>query len=307
MEGKRDKVFFGYLRSEVEGPDRDVSRTNSRTKITITTAESIKSEGPAEGNRDKVEKVCQLVEKQPFSSKFVGFVDREFRNFAVRDEIEDSLGAQNLLNRLVWSRGHSIENYLFNFETVRRPLRICTPDPMVSQRAMDILRENFRELINVACALGLAAREVGEMEFVRSTVTWPMVTISGSKFQWDTDKWRLKLQQHSKFDAQVVDSVVQNFETFLTIAQSSNEANVRWACDGHLGYRLIWQGYASIVNHVCLSNEDTKPMAPTQRSAVLGVKDDIKFNHLVDSWTNGINKAPEETPLVCFAMVGAAT
>ena len=306
LEGTRDKSFFDSFSLAIANREGDTSGITSRSRPAIVTAESIKADIPGEGNRYKVEKVCELVGSYSFASKFVGFVDREFRKFRLGDRVEDKLRTQRRQGRLVWSRGHSIENYLFDFDTVETPLRVCTPDPEIAQSALEILRANFEEIVNIACSLGLAARDLGQMELVRRTVTWDIAVLSELGVQWDIDKWRLALNRDSRLDSQTVDSLVQNFERWLGIVRASNQADVRWACDAHTGYRLIWQGYASIVNHVCLNQQDTVGKASSQRSAVLGVNDDIKFNHLVESWISGMSPSAVDTPAVCFEMVGAA-
>ena len=195
LEGTRDKRFFDSFSITFADSEGGNVGTNSRPRPAITTAESIRSDIPGEGNRDKVEKVCELVGSFSFGSRFVGFVDREYRKFRLDDRVEDKLKAQRRQGRLVWSRGHSIENYLFDFDTVRTPLRVCTPDPEIAQNALEVLRANFEEIVNIACSLGLAARDFGQMELVRRTVTWDLAVLSGPNVQWDTDKWRLALGQ----------------------------------------------------------------------------------------------------------------
>ena len=250
LEGTRDKRFFDSFSITIADSEGGNVGTISPPRPAITTAESIRSDIPGEGNRDKVEKVCELVGSLSFGSRFVGFVDREYRKFRLDDRVEDKMQAQRRQGRLVWSRGHSIENYLFDFDTVRTPLRVCTPDPEIAQSALELLRANFQEIVNIACSLGLAARDFGQMELVRRTITWDIAVLSGPNVRWDTDKWRVALTRDPRLDSQTVDSLVQNFERWLGIVRASNQADVRWACDAHTGYRLIWQGYASIVNHV---------------------------------------------------------
>ena len=306
LEGTQDKRFFDSFSLTIAGREGGTEGTTSLPRPVITTAESIKSDIPGEGNRYKVEKASELVGSHSFGYRFVGFVDREFRKFALDDRVEDKLKTQRRQGRLVWSRGHSIENYLFDFDTVRTPLRVCTPDPEIAQNALGILRANFGEIINIACSLGLAARDLGQLESVRRTISWDITVLSGPDVQWDIEKWKLALKRDARLDSQTIDSLVQNFERWLGIVRTSNQADVKWACDAHTGYRLIWQGYASIVNHVCLTQQDTVGKASNQRSAILGVNDAIKFNQLVESWISEMSPSAVDTPALCFKMVGAA-
>ena len=75
LEGSNDKAFFMRMCEAAFG-------TAPQSLVTITTAEQIKAEDSVVGNRDKVEKVCELVARRSFRNRFLGFVDREFRGFA---------------------------------------------------------------------------------------------------------------------------------------------------------------------------------------------------------------------------------
>jgi len=47
------------------------------------------------------------------AERSIGFVERELRYFDLEDCIHDLIGDHKAVNHLVWSRGHSIENYFF--------------------------------------------------------------------------------------------------------------------------------------------------------------------------------------------------
>ena len=159
LEGSDDKSFFDILLDMARGSPgyQDVSLGT----VAIETAERVKSDGLGEGNRQKVEKVAGLVAGTSFQERFVGFVDREFRKFRKGNMIADSLRAQRRVDRLVWSRGHSIENYLFDFQVFRVPLRDSSVDAETAETALVWLEQNFKEILGVACALGFAGIEMG--------------------------------------------------------------------------------------------------------------------------------------------------
>ena len=306
LEGTRDKRFFDVLHFAMEDLEDNCRDNKGQLRIITTTAESIKADNPGEGNRQKVENVCQIVAGYPCRERFVGFVDREFRRFRFGDILEDCLQSQHRIGRLVWSRGHSIENYLFDFAIVKNPLRVCTPEPEVARSALDILRNNFVELINVACSLGLVGRELGQLDLVRRSVRWEFIEVLDEMLRWDIVKWRRQLEDDPRLDSETVDHMLSEFKRWLDIVRSSSPVDVRWACDGHMGYRLIWEAYASIVIYVCSTLDDFEGPPTRHGRAILGVNDAIKFNQLVESWHADNNSGTNDTPAICFEMVGVS-
>ena len=170
LEGAQDKAFFDILCQAVGIIPLRLNAHSS--PLAITTAESIKSDTIVVGNRDKVEEICELIKGQSFQFRFAGFVDREFRDFKIAESIRDEVHAQRCIGRLIWSRGHSIENYMFDFDVIKEPLHDASPNTDIAQRALEVLETIFPEVLSVACALGLAARERNLLNVVRKTIHW---------------------------------------------------------------------------------------------------------------------------------------
>ena len=302
LEGSQDKAFFEILLQTIEQVPKPARA--GRIPVAITTSETIKSDTAGEGNRQKVERICKLVAYSSFRQRFVGFVDREFRKFTFGDRIDDNLATQRRLGRLVWSRGHSIENYVLDFEVVRQPLYDFSTNGQVALSALKRLQENFQTILNIACALGLAARDAHEMETVRRTVHWETVGFVDSTVRWDIDRWRVALVQHSHLTLETSDNLVRQFEHWLDAAQSSNPVDVRWACDGHIGLNLIWTAYARFIYDISGSEDGVGGKATNQRDALLGVNDNAKVNHLARRWAQTMAHTVTDTPRVCFDLVG---
>ena len=80
--------------------------------IVIDSAEMIRECEGVFSNREKVEYIHALAADH---AKLAGWVDREFRMFAVGPSIVNELKGHNVLDAsLFWTRGHSIENYFFD-------------------------------------------------------------------------------------------------------------------------------------------------------------------------------------------------
>ena len=299
VEGSDDKNFFETLRLQTPG------KQSIGLDLTIITAEIIRSETAGVGNRGKVEEICELIDDKPYSGKFVGFVDREFRKFALGYTIADEVGTQERIGRLVWSRGHSIENYLFDFDVIREPLYVCTQDSLVAQQALQLLGENLPEVLNIACALGIAGSQTQSLDMVRRSLDTPYLRFTNSKLHWNTEEWRRDLPRHGRSDHQTIDQIVNQFHRWLNAAQRSNAADVRWCCDGHIGIKLIWLSYAQCVYEVCRLDPNLAQSNPTNQSkTLLSISERVRFNHLSHNWVTTPRGALHDTPLLCFDLVG---
>ena len=303
LEGSDDKSFFSIILDELrEFPEYS---DRSRLEVAIETAERVKSDGHVEGNRQKVEDVAGLVAGTSFQERFLGFVDREFRKFPVSNTITDSLGVQRQLNRLVWSRGHSIENYLFDFRVCRAPLRDSSLSGEIADAALDSLESKFQEIINVACALGFVGKEMGVLGVVRNTVHFDPIMPLDSPTVWDVGAWKNGIVQHSPLSEQQGDDLATRFVRWLELVEASSPTDVRWACDGHTGIRLIWTAYAQYVFCASQSKPGVGPSAANQREAITRIPLPLKFNYLARSWATIAGYPAENTPFVCFDLIGA--
>ena len=267
LEGSQDEKFFRTVYQESYENRQDVAAS----KIAIVTAQSISSGDQVVGNREKVEIVAQLISKTFFKNRFVGFVDREYREFTLSSVIVDNLPRQNLIDRLVWSRGHSIENYMLDFDVVNAPLYDHSPNSSTAIKALSKLQDNFQSILTIACAIGLAAKKLNCLEVARGSIHWNILRFNGSSLELDTNHWRNALNSHSKLTPQESLALINEFEHCFNITTSSGIDEVRWACDGHTGMRFISAAYAKLIYEIRTSEDDGGPKAANQREKVLGV------------------------------------
>ena len=136
LEGSQDKVFFLRMCEATNSVEHDA--VGGQSHCIITTAEELMSEVSGVGNRTKVERVCELIAAWPFQRRFIGFVDREFREFTFSEIVGDGLRSHRCKDRLVWSRGHSIENYLFDFRVIRESLCDFSPNQQIAEDALEV-------------------------------------------------------------------------------------------------------------------------------------------------------------------------
>ena len=300
LEGSQDLRFFQALYQNLFENQPNVVAS----EIAIVTAETISSGNLVLGNRGKVELVFQLMSNTTFKNRFVGFVDREFREFSFSGVIIDNLSNQKVIDRLIWSRGHSIENYMFDFDVVKEPLYDFSLSGETAQKALSQLHDNFKSILTTACAMGLAAAKLNYLDAARGTIHWNILRMNGSLLELDTEKWKDALSNHSNLDAQQSLALVSEFEHWFNISKSSGIDEVRWACDGHTGIRLIWAAYAKLIAETRNSEGYGGAVARNQRDTVFGIPETVGFNHFARNWARITRPNAADTPKTCFAMLG---
>src|SRR5579864_2007905 len=90
VEGRDDIIALKYLMQELFGKLSDIQ---------IHGAHQIRF-GSDIGNRERVENIAKSLKDEKHAKRFVGFVDREFREFNLNGTIEDLLGRHNIIDRL---------------------------------------------------------------------------------------------------------------------------------------------------------------------------------------------------------------
>src|SRR5260370_11118535 len=163
LEGKSDRrLFLELFESLVKsGRSRDGFATTD-----IETAEALLSSETPMGNREKVEQVSAAIGATDYAVRFAGFVDREFRGFELQDTILDTVGGHKVSGRLVWSRGHSVENYGFRYSLMREVFKIFTGSDQYGS-ALLLFESVFDSTLRSACAAAFAGLDLDKLHLVR--------------------------------------------------------------------------------------------------------------------------------------------
>lgn len=272
VEGPADKRLFKLLLDSLQVP---------QSALDIDTAESLIEFGSSSGNRTKVEVIAQSIASLPCASRFAGFVDREDRSFSHTDPIADLLSRHQVVGRLVWSRGHSVENYYFDFRVLREPLRTFSVTDHFDN-ALTAFEQVLRPALSIACSLGLAARDEELQSAVRGSLAWPQFSVRPEGLAFDHAKWNAELVLRLRLTSQAAGRLTAAYQTWAPIVARSDQEVIRWMCDGHLGLAAIWAVYGACVAHAC----SLAGCADISRevSKVLMASESVRFNACADSW-----------------------
>ena len=300
VEGKTDAQAFVILLDSIK-----LARQMERLDLVIDNAALISSESSNMGNREKVEAAANAITPREFSSRFVGFVDREFREFITNDTLGDNLRRHNQIGRLVWSRGHSIENYFFEFDLIREPMRGLS-DSIHFGPALDRMKESFQDVMNIACAISLAAKDIARLNIAERIVHWSCFNSSDSSLTMDSELWIKHLSSRLNLDNEHIDRLIERFEHWLRVSRNSGPEVVRWLCHGHIGNSVIWNAYEKFFREAISSSasDDTQNQNPNVYG---GSGSSLRFNQCASELAHqSVSNNAVEAPSLCFNLLGIA-
>ncbi|RCJ31799.1 hypothetical protein A6769_29945 [Nostoc punctiforme NIES-2108] len=276
VEGKEDKHLFRLLLDELY---MNKKQEYARIKIDIDSAEKLVSVPNATGNRQKVEILCQSIKNEAYKHKLVGFVDREFREFNISNNIYDNLNIHKVEDQLVWSRGHSIENYFFDFSILRDPLRDLSATEWFNE-SLTLFEKRIISTIRLACCISLVGKELGKLNLLKDSIDWKVVTITPSNIELLVKKWEECLI-NKKLKYEEVQKIITLYQYWQPIIENADFQVVRWICHGHIGVAVIWAVYSRCVYHICSKLGSDKPESEVAK--VQGIKEGNR-THACASW-----------------------
>lgn len=289
VEGPADKRAFEMFIDELQLSD-----------IKVDSAELLMSpDGLILGNREKIEHVCS----KPLEN-LIGFVDREFREFEISEQLLDKLGKHMIKGCVVWSRGHSIENYCFDMNILRRTLRVISTTTYVNE-ALSLFETIFEGTISEAVILSLAAREAGLLEVLSKSLHWKPIRIDleSKRIQIHEGYWRKTLIKKKKVQPRKVDYFIKQLSLWRQRVTKAEFDTQRWLCHGHIGFALIWAVYSRSVFEASKMHGKNDEEAGKEAQKVLGAKISLRLNVCIDHWIRESISGNAEFPSDVFILL----
>ena len=304
LEGSDDENFFILIRNHLTKNAATISaeKLDVLKNIIIDTAERIRGKL---GNRAKIEKICDLVAKEApnIKNRVLGFVDREFREFEYSNYLKDNIGTHRMNDRLIWSRGHSIENYFFEIETWKEAFN----DYLVSslyQEAFEIFESKFDHTLRIACALSLAGLSENLLQPVSNSLDWQCIDINSTSIQINLEEWQKILDKKFKLDQVRINNLIDKFKTYLGMTYQYNIEISRWLSHGHIGFNFMFVVYGKCL-YITASSDQRK----NNREEAYKVKKnkDMRFSTAARAWIRNqsfkIHNNNHDFPINCFLML----
>ena len=245
------------------------------------------------GNRKRVELICARVNRSineaSLSNKIVGFVDREFDGFKWQNDFADQIQTHKVLQdiQVVYTRGHSLENYCFEFDILREAFRGYS---QYFGQALELFEQIFENTIRLACAITLAAKEFTDQtsslkkgfELIKRSIDWKLLNIHQPEIGIDLVKWEKQLQQRQNLQYRHTQEFIVLFQKWLEKIQYVDFQIIRWLCHGHIGFTVLAETYTCCVSEVCSNLDSDHKTFHIKRVMRHGYED--KWNHCVKVW-----------------------
>jgi len=278
VEGDGDYQFFSRF---IEAYNTD------NQKIDIDDARFLIDFGDGVGNREKVETVFSAIKNEAFAERLVCFSDRDYRGFSFEPDLEDSISCHQVNNHLIWTRGHSIENYYFDFEVLYDAITSFS-STRYRQETLVIFRENFGAIIEIASTLSLLGMEFNMLKDIRGSIDWEQFKLLDNKVVFDLASLEKKLidRRHIKKNS----PFKPRFLYWKTIVDNADVGTVRWVCHGHIGITVIWNSFEGFVFAISQKDGNENPRSEVGK-AIGGVN---KKNRLTACATAVVNHLKDE-------------
>ncbi len=199
------------------------------------------------GQREKIEKICEYFFSKKLGDKLIGFVDREYRLFFENNKIIDKISGHFCIDNLVWTQGHSIENYLFDPKILIRAYQINIKKNKIEKKVVnEVFLKYFDSVLMISCALGLTVKSVKlkvkwAKIFNSLTVDLLQFYVKGQRIRINKYKW-IKILKNWKIIENDVELLIfiAEFNTWISKLKTCNKKTILWLCHGHLGIKLLW-------------------------------------------------------------------
>jgi len=305
VEGRDDKYLIERLWQDFSTQNSQ----NSTYKILVDSAENLikgDSLDPFSNNRQKVEFIANSIHEKSYANDFVGFVDRELHNFEwdceINAELRDLAESHEVIKRLVLSRGHSIENYIFDFSILYEVLEYLSTTAYANH-AIKLFKESFQSALRIACSIGLAATKAQVLSKTSSTIDYKLLEITSTgEVIFKVDDWVQKLIGRGISAAQA-QNIGLHYITYSNQVSRASISLVRWICHGHIGYDFLRALYERCVFDSCPSPQDKAK----ELSGISWVAKEKLLYSFVNSWTKKSLQNQYEYPIAIFELLRVAS
>lgn len=275
-------------------------------KILVDSAENLikgNESIPFYNNRQKVEFIANSIYGKQYADGFIGFTDRELHKFEwdcdYISELQDLLNSHDVLQRLVLSRGHSIENYIFDLSILCEVLE-CLSTTVYANESIDLFKENFPTSLRIACSIGLAATKAQILSKTKSTLDYNLLELSPStKVVFKFEDWVHKLADRGISIPQQ-QALRLHYNVYNQQVERASMSIVRWICHGHIGFDFLKALYERCIIETCPTIQDKHK----ELSGISWVAKDKLFYSFINSWIKKALQDQCEYPRDIFELLG---
>jgi len=267
VEGKTDRIFFKILLGEFMRLSHKKTSKYKVSDIDIDVIDTLVKDDRFQpivsgvtGNRKRIESIHKNTQNSYNYDKLFFFIDREFDDFTISldKNIKDELNKHKVDGSLVWSRGHSIENYLFDFTVLRQPLRGLS-DVELSQfeEAIQLFENNFYLTLRLGSAFSIALKECRKIKKLEEIINSELIDFDSSNVNLRLDELEKRICERKILSIEDSRKIINTYEEWYKKIEKDQVDidTLRWICHGHIGIKVILAVYLSCINH-CFEGRD---------------------------------------------------
>ncbi|MBP0021119.1 MAG: DUF4435 domain-containing protein [Cyanobacteria bacterium SBLK] len=304
VEGKDDKYLIERLWEDF----KTYKNCDRNIKIIVDSAENLIQGDESVSlpeNIEKVKFIANSINGKEYSDRFIGFVDRELNNFEwnyeEHAELRDRIESHQIIQRLILSRGHSIENYVFELPIIDEVLEYISTTAYANQ-AIKLFRQSFPMTLRIACSLGLAAAKAEALSRSRNTIDRNLIEIVSStepQIVFKFDEWLEKLVRRNITATQAQD-LRKHYNIYNEKVANASFPLVRWICHGHISYDCLRALYEKCIVEICPIEQDRDK----ELSGISWIAKDKLLYNFINAWIKRSLQRQCDYPLAIFELLG---
>ena len=298
VEGGEDKRFWQIaldrLKQNAEQLPEHLQTLLGQIEIDTAATSFVHIPGFA-GNRAQVEEICRMADADHRKPVVVGFSDREFRDFVDNGtSIADPIAGQKEQPFLLWSRGHSVQNYFFAEESLRPKLLeaatlMNSPNP---NESLNRFIAGLDELMIVSASLSRFGMSYS-LDMVKGKLRSDFFDWSGGGIVFDVTAWAADIAGQGTFAGKSSVDCENELNACFNVVRASNADVSRWYAHGHMTDRVLWEAFKP-----CCSTD------PADHAQAQTFKEKIRLLGYATAWVGALVIADyQDTPLKCLDLL----
>lgn len=234
VEGSSDRKFFSRILLQMDPGAL-------RGPVCVDTAELISGPTGVSGNRQIVEAVHARVAGG--SAAFFAVVDREFREFHLGPPIRDNLLRPKMDGAsLMWTRGHSIENYGFVGEYVETYLKLMFPEHVTAEQIAGV-GLYLDDILEWCACWSVACHRSGILERAERLLDVPhWIVAAPNSARIDLDRLIPSIMARG-----ATQPVAEQACLDCSAWHAASVSDPRWVAHGHISLHALWPAIAAVL------------------------------------------------------------
>ncbi|WP_160319551.1 DUF4435 domain-containing protein [Herpetosiphon geysericola] len=219
-----------------------------------------------ENVRERVLFISDFVNYKIKPKNFLSFIDREFWGFIIEPNIVDIISNHNVDGLTICSRGHSIENYLFNSTILGEVFyNLSSLNNNQKNMAIILFKKIFIDSLKTACAISITAFLFNKINKINKDPFHKYIEINDD-FSFNLDNWIFFIKNKFQLEDKVINEMSEKFLYIYRKVSILDVDKIQWICHGHIGLQFLWDTFSKCVYSITNGLSEDKRQKAFQNS-----------------------------------------